>query len=180
VPGDSLDNLGVTKGGHERRVPLTIRAAKAINAHLSYRPQAAMDEPLLVYRKKALQPYHVRRWLGIFADRGRVERLTLHRLRHTYATRLINTGKMPITTLQKLMGHRKLDTTMHYVALYNEKVIADYQAAMETSQNETDLKRFPRSYHQMILGSSAAGLSYELDNWCLHSCSSEETYAHDM
>ena len=37
------------------------------------------------------------------------------------------------------MGHRRLDTTMQYVALYDEKVIHDYQAAMATSQIETDL-----------------------------------------
>jgi integrase len=92
-----------------------------------------------MYQGKPLQAFHVRRWLGIFATKVQVEQLTPHRLRHSYATRLINTGQIPITTLQKLMGHRRLDTTMQYVALYNEKVIHDYQSAMATSQAETDL-----------------------------------------
>lgn len=44
---------------------------------------------------------------------------------------------MPITTLQKLMGHRQLDTTMKYVALYEGKVQQDYQMAMNILEEET-------------------------------------------
>jgi integrase/recombinase XerD len=138
-PDSYMLTIRVTKSGWERRVPLTARAAKALNAHLAYRRPVGTNEPLVLYRGKSLQYFHVKRWLGIFAEAALVENLTPHRLRHTYATRLINTGKMPITTLQKLMGHRKLDTTMQYVALHDETIQQDYQAAMQPLVAETVL-----------------------------------------
>ena len=86
-----------------------------------------------------LQRFHVTRWLGIFATRARLGHITPHRLRHTYATRLISTGKMSIINLQKLMGHRQVDTTMKYVAVYDEKVQQDYQTAMTKLDVGTEL-----------------------------------------
>ena len=70
-----------------------------------------------------------------------VTNVTPHRLRHTFATRLLNTGKIPITTLQKLMGHRLIDTTMRYVALYSQTIRSDYQAAMAALQSSAALDR---------------------------------------
>jgi len=127
------------KRGNQRRVPLTDRAARAIDAHLANRQPVHADEPLLVYHGKPLQRFHVTRWLGIFASRAQLGHITPHRLRHTYATRLISTGKMSIINLQKLMGHRQVDTTMKYVALHDEKVQQDYQTAMTKLDVETEL-----------------------------------------
>jgi len=129
-PDQRLITIRFGKGGHQRRVPLTARAARAINAHLADRQPVHVDEPLLVYSSKPLQKFHVTRWLGIFAAKAQLGHVTPHRLRHTYATRLICTGKMSIIHLQKLMGHRQLDTTMMYVDLYDKNVQQDYQTAM--------------------------------------------------
>jgi site-specific recombinase XerD len=138
-PDSYMLTIRVAKGGNERRVPLTARAAKALNAHLAYRRPVGPNEPLILYRGKSLQYFHVKRWLGIFSEVAKVENVTPHRLRHTYATRLLNTGKMPIATLQRLMGHRKMDTTMQYVALHDETVQQDYQTAMQPLVTETGL-----------------------------------------
>jgi integrase-like protein len=43
-------------------------------------------------------------------------RLSPHRLRHTYATRLLNAG-VPIASLQKTLGHRSLDKTVLYARI---------------------------------------------------------------
>jgi integrase len=51
-------------------------------------------------------------------------------MRHTLATRLINQG-VPITTLQKLLGHRFLSTTQRYARVYDATVERDYRMAME-------------------------------------------------
>ena len=52
-----------------------------------------------------------------------------HRLRHTLATRLLNTG-MDITRIQKLLGHDHLNTTMLYARVLDKTLQADYQQAM--------------------------------------------------
>lgn len=46
---------------------------------------------------------------------------TIHQLRHSYATRLINEGK-PIEVIQKILGHRNLQTTQRYAHVSDETV----------------------------------------------------------
>ena len=52
-----------------------------------------------------------------------------HRLRHTLATRLVNAG-MEITSIQKLLGHEKLTTTMIYAQVHNATVEQHFHRAM--------------------------------------------------
>lgn len=55
--------------------------------------------------------------------------LTPHRLRHTLATLLINQG-MPVTSLQKLLGHRHISNTMSYARVHDETLKEQFSAAM--------------------------------------------------
>jgi site-specific recombinase XerD len=54
--------------------------------------------------------------------------LTAHRLRHTFANDLVS-ADMPVTSIQKLLGHAWLETTQTYVAANDRQVQADYDAA---------------------------------------------------
>ena len=47
----------------------------------------------------------------------------IHTLRHTFATHCLETG-MGIFQLQKFLGHKCLKTTLQYVHLQEEKIIA--------------------------------------------------------
>lgn len=125
------------KGGHERRVPVSVRTAQAIELHLADR-QIERQAPLLVRLGQAVRADYIRRRLHTFAAQAQVEGVTPHRLRHTYATRLLNSGGLPITTLQKLMGHRRLDTTMLYTAVYDQTLRGDYAAAMARLQTRSE------------------------------------------
>ena len=44
------------------------------------------------------------------------------------ATRLLNEG-MPITSLRRLLGHEKLETTLIYARVHNDTVRRDYERA---------------------------------------------------
>jgi hypothetical protein len=55
--------------------------------------------------------------------------VSAHRLRHTYATQLVNAG-CRITSLQKLLGHERLNSTMIYAKVYDATVEQDYFTAM--------------------------------------------------
>ena len=46
-------------------------------------------------------------------------RVTIHTLRHSYATHLLEAG-VPLTVLQRLLGHEKIETTLRYVHLSKE------------------------------------------------------------
>ena len=60
------------------------------------------------------------------------------RLRHTTATQLLNVG-CPVTSIQKLMGHKKLNTTMVYARAYDATVEADYFTAMKRVEERLQL-----------------------------------------
>ena len=57
---------------------------------------------------------HLLRKLKDIADRAGIKHATLHKFRHTYATRLLESG-CDIVTVQRLMGHSDLDTTRQYL-----------------------------------------------------------------
>lgn len=57
---------------------------------------------------------HLLRRLKELAEDAKVTGATLHKFRHTYATRLLESG-CDIVTVQKLMGQSDLDTTRQYL-----------------------------------------------------------------
>ena len=57
---------------------------------------------------------HLLRRLDRVARKAGVKKATLHTFRHTYATRLLESGA-DIVTVQRLLGHSDLDTTKRYL-----------------------------------------------------------------
>ena len=62
----------------------------------------------------------------------------VHRLTHTAATQLLNAG-CKVTSIQKLLGHRKVETTLGYARLYDGTIAADYYQAMALIEKGMDL-----------------------------------------
>ena len=60
---------------------------------------------------------------------------TMHQLRHTFATDLLNAG-MRIECLQPLLGHSTLEMTRRYARLSNKSREAEYFRAMSTIEKE--------------------------------------------
>ena len=52
-----------------------------------------------------------------------------HKFRRTYATRALSNG-MSLSTLSKLMGHEKVDTTMIYCEINTKQISMDYKKCM--------------------------------------------------
>ena len=67
---------------------------------------------VFLYRNQPLSKDLIHGRLKAAGERVGV-RLPAHRLRHTCATQLLNAG-CPVTSIQKLLGHKKLNTTMIY------------------------------------------------------------------
>lgn len=57
--------------------------------------------------------------------------LTCHQLRHTFGRHLTE-ARMPVTSIQRLLGHSRLATTQIYLHLADKSVQADFEAAMQT------------------------------------------------
>lgn len=54
---------------------------------------------------------------------------SLHHLRHTFATEMINHG-MRVEVLQQILGHQDIEMTMRYARLSNQRIEEDYYRAM--------------------------------------------------
>jgi intergrase/recombinase len=70
--------------------------------------------------------------------------VSAHRLRHTFATRLINLG-VPVTTLQRLLGHRDLGTTQGYAQVMDPTAERQYHQAMAQIESALSLAPVPLS-----------------------------------
>ncbi len=61
-----------------------------------------------------------------------------HRLRHSCATLLLNSGA-PVLSVQMILGHKQIDTTLGYARLYDGTVAADYYAAINQVERKLAL-----------------------------------------
>jgi len=117
------------KGQRDRLVYLSAVARQAIEHYLDGFARSP-DAPLLTRPDgRALTYGWLRTHLATMSRAAGVPNLTAHRLRHTLATRLLNTG-MDITRIQKLLGHEHVSTTMIYARVQDATVEANYHQAM--------------------------------------------------
>ena len=117
------------KNGHERIIYLTSTLMTALAAYLTLRPTTNDDHLWITATGKRLARHQVKYRLQRWGDKCDVH-VTPHRLRHTFATRLVNQG-LPLATVAKLLGHRSLNMTQHYARLYEHTVRDQFTAAME-------------------------------------------------
>jgi site-specific recombinase XerD len=115
------------KGSKERSVYLSPHAERVLRAYLAERPKVACNFVFLSYQGKGLSTTAIHyRLMGYRVKAGVT--LSAHRLRHTFANDLVSVD-VPVTSIQKLLGHAWLETTQTYVAANDRQVQADYFAA---------------------------------------------------
>jgi site-specific recombinase XerD len=117
------------KGSRERTVYLSQSTEQALQYWLSQRPSARDKHLFLSYQHKQLSTNSISVRVKCVCRMSGVD-LTAHRLRHSFADHLLTAG-MPITSIQKLMGHRFVETTQNYAMANDRDVQADFYKACE-------------------------------------------------
>jgi site-specific recombinase XerD len=119
------------KGKKERSIPLMPELKRALGRYIAERERQAniLDEETLFLARNgtSLNPSSIRKLVKKYYAKAGVRKSGVHTLRHTFSAHNVNNG-MPIADLQKVLGHKKKETTLKYIH------------AVSTSLRETMLK----------------------------------------
>jgi site-specific recombinase XerD len=128
-----LDPIGETvrvmgKGSRERIVPVGGLALEALSR---YRHQANVQSGPLFLNKSRKRLGHRSIWLllkNYVREAGLPATLSPHKLRHSFATHLLDNGA-DLRSVQSLLGHASLTTTQIYTHVTTERLKKAYDAA---------------------------------------------------
>jgi len=100
------------KNGETRGIPMTATLTETLRA---LQGETAPSAP--VFRTHEGTPYrHIAKVFGAACRRAGLTDVTLHDLRHTFASRLVMAG-VDLPTVQAFMGHKTIAMTMRYTHL---------------------------------------------------------------
>lgn len=111
------------KARKDRVVYLSDTAEHALRQHLATHAEADRANVFTRHQRVLLRGLLERR-LRIYGQQVEVA-VTPHRLRHTFASQMLAAG-MPVTSLQRYLGHEKIDATMLYAAVSDPMLEQDY------------------------------------------------------
>jgi site-specific recombinase XerD len=119
------------KGKKERKIPLMPELKRALRRYVEERERQdnIIDEDTVFLARNgtSLHPSSIRKLVKKYYTKAGVRKSGVHTLRHTFSAHNVNNG-MPIADLQKVLGHKKKETTLKYIH------------AVNTSLRETMLK----------------------------------------
>lgn len=126
LPGNVVRVMG--KGNKERLVPLGAPAQAALESYLGVCPYEG-EALLLSNRGTRISARQIQLLLKKYlAFAGLDPEITPHKLRHTFATHLLDHGA-DLRSVQELLGHAHLTTTQIYTAVTAERLKRAYQEA---------------------------------------------------
>ena len=117
------------KGGRQRVVYLSAQPLAALQVWLEIRPRVKDQAVFLNRFGKRLSVTAIQKRLAVYCRKAGLW-VTCHQLRHTFG-RHMTEARVPVTTIQRLLGHARLRTTEIYLHISDSQVQEDYEAAMQ-------------------------------------------------
>lgn len=113
------------KGNKERKVYLTDKCLFYLNLYLTTRNEESTS--LFTNRNHyRMTKGNIETLLRKIGKRAGVDKVHPHRFRRTFATNAINKG-MPVQYVQKILGHKSLNTTMIYCNLDEDNIKMEHR-----------------------------------------------------
>src|ERR687884_370257 len=110
------------KGKKERKIPLMPELKRALRRYVEDRERQdnIIDEDTLFLARNgtSLNPSSIRKLVKKYYTKAGVRKSGVHTLRHTFSAHNVNNG-MSIADLQKVLGHKKKETTLKYIHVVN-------------------------------------------------------------
>ncbi|HEY9708493.1 MAG TPA: tyrosine-type recombinase/integrase, partial [Oculatellaceae cyanobacterium] len=116
------------KGGKQRIAYLSPPSQDALQVWLASRPVIADRAAFISEHGKRLSVSGIQFVLRSYREQAGVH-FTCHQLRHTFGRRMAE-ARLPLTSLQSLLGHKSVRTTQIYVHLSNGHLQAEYDKSI--------------------------------------------------
>lgn len=120
------------KGAKDRVVYISNDASDALAAYLRIRAHTSEQKVFLVEKGlckgKPISVRGIQKRIEYYSKKSGIP-VSCHQLRHTMATQLLN-ADADLVTIQDLLGHTRIKTTMRYCKLSNLKAQRDYYKAI--------------------------------------------------
>lgn len=130
IPDVDLENgklfVNNSKERKDRVIYLSTVALDALRTHLDSTDR--VSNYVFEVRGTAIARRTLQHRLSAYGSRCGVK-VSPHRLRHTFASQMLNAG-MPITSLQRYLGHEDIDTTMGYAGVSDPTLQREYNQAV--------------------------------------------------
>ena len=125
---DDTATITITgKGNKQRTVYLNRACIAALNAYMKVRPRDDVRDRYALFlsnRRTRISPktvqYLVDHYLELAGLGG--QGFSVHKLRHTAATLMYQTGEVDLLELKEILGHENLNTTQIYTHLLDSKL----------------------------------------------------------
>lgn len=117
-------HIAAQEGHEERTVPLNKAAKEALNRYIDIRvgPKDVTSPLFITKSGKGLLIRNIRTSIDRYFRAAGIEGAKVNDLRHTFIAHHLMAGT-PITTLSKLVGHKRLSTTEKYMDLIKDKQV---------------------------------------------------------
>ena len=119
----------IGKGQRERVAYLSATATLLLKEYLSERPAKIEEKGFLNRRGKPITITGIQLQLAKYCRQADIW-VTCHQLRHTFACRMV-AAEVPVTSVQKMLGHTSIRTTQLYVNVADKQVEQDYHAGIQ-------------------------------------------------
>lgn len=118
-----------SKGRKERTVWFSEKTLTYLRAYILEHPTGARRNDFVWVTKfgKRLASWYIWTIVKRAARLADLEKVTVHTLRHTAATLMLRYG-LPVTDVQRILGHSDISMTMRYVHLLDDDVRVRYQS----------------------------------------------------
>ena len=116
LEGQQIKVMG--KGLKERIVPLSGEAVKFLKKYIQARGEGGkLDSFFITRMKKGITRKGIYDRIKKYVGQAKIaKKISPHNLRHTFATELIE-RKVGIVTIQHILGHRSISSTMRYLRI---------------------------------------------------------------
>lgn len=141
LKGRATLKVPAVKLGIERKVPLDPATIGIIHylqkVSKSYHLKKSPPNLLMLNKRGGpIQYMHFSNALTEICSRLNLKKwVTLHTLRHTYATSLLSAG-LTITSLKEILGHKSITMSLGYAKVTPEKVHSEYIKALDHMNNQ--------------------------------------------